>query len=109
MAFSMILAIVLLAVAVLCLILILRKTVLNDYQKKADEANDFMKSFWENENKKREGILNAHHSVAHSGIRATCAFVGTYKTRINVASCNDSANDGGTASSGITHYRSCRV
>ena len=48
MAFSMILAIVLLAVAVLCLILILRKTVLNDYQKKADEANDFMKSFWEN-------------------------------------------------------------
>ncbi|MBQ4215478.1 MAG: hypothetical protein II663_04305 [Bacteroidales bacterium] len=54
MAFSMILAIVLLAVAVLCLILILRKTVLNDYQKKADEANDFMKSFWENENKKRE-------------------------------------------------------
>ncbi len=54
MAFSMILAIVLLAVAVLCLILILRKTVLKDYQKKADEANEFMKSFWDNENKKRE-------------------------------------------------------
>lgn len=64
MAFSMILAIVLLAVAVLCLILILRKTVLNDYQKKADEANDFMKSFWENENKKRE----AEHRIENAKI-----------------------------------------
>ncbi|MBO7055837.1 MAG: hypothetical protein J6W37_10775 [Bacteroidales bacterium] len=54
MAFLMTLTIALLAVAVLCLVLILRKKVLNDYQKKADEANEFMKSFWENENKKRE-------------------------------------------------------
>ena len=53
-ALLLILAIVLLAIAVLCLVLILRKKVLNDYQKKADEANEFMKSFWENENKKRE-------------------------------------------------------
>jgi hypothetical protein len=53
-AFLMTLTIALLAVAVLCLVLILRKKVLNDYQKKADEANEFMKSFWENENKKRE-------------------------------------------------------
>jgi hypothetical protein len=54
MAFLLILAIVLLAVAVLCLALILRKTRLNEYQKKADESSEFMKSFWENENKKRE-------------------------------------------------------
>lgn len=54
MAFLMTLTIALLAVAVLCLVLILRKKVLNDYQKKADEANEFLKSFWENENKKRE-------------------------------------------------------
>lgn len=54
MAFLLILAIVLLAVAVLCLALILRKTRLNEYQKRADESNEFMKSFWENENKKRE-------------------------------------------------------
>ena len=54
MAFLMTLTIALLAVAGLCLVLILRKKVLNDYQKKADEANEFMKSFWENENKKRE-------------------------------------------------------
>ena len=53
-ALLLILAIVLLAIAVLCLVLIMRKKELSDYQKKADESNEFMKSFWENENKKRE-------------------------------------------------------
>lgn len=53
-ALLLILAIVLLAIAVLFLVLIMRKKELSDYQKKADESNEFMKSFWENENKKRE-------------------------------------------------------
>ena len=53
-ALLLILARVLLAIAVLCLVLIMRKKELSDYQKKADESNEFMKSFWENENKKRE-------------------------------------------------------
>lgn len=53
-ALLLILAIVLLAIAVLCLVLIMRKKELNDYQKKADESSEFLKSFWDNENKKRE-------------------------------------------------------
>lgn len=53
-ALLLILAIVLLAIAVLCLVLIMRKKELHDYQKKADESSEFLKSFWDNENKKRE-------------------------------------------------------
>ena len=66
MAFSMILAIVLLAVAVLCLILILRKKVLISTPTKANESNEFIKSFLENETKKREAeqkIENAKITV----------------------------------------------